>query len=665
METKNLGNIVRKDTNMSIEEITITDQRLETINVMEKRTRIHTYRKYYNDTTSKILDLLPRKMKQYRSEGRLEIAPGGWVVPDEGTVPYTAYIDQLSEGRNWVKHNIGTLSDISLDLDQFVMFAGSRYMQRHFGVRQTVIKRMHSGIKEFMMQNQMMNFWWRQDWDTSGEHDTFVHVEPYDWLSFADSCGPDRELCSDLDLGIDVSLPDLDSPKVNETIKLQYNSYKSLDDFTTKLVNQLHLKSAHFKHKSVLLPLGASCISTESEWDLQYRNTKIIMDYINSKPNFKTNIVFGTMKNLFEDIKPSSNKTDLLYPVITGDFVPYANDPFYWSGYFTTRPSLKRLGREVQESVTATDIFLALATMNLARTPQKRSERLRVWTKEIIDCRHEVNIFQHHDSITGTSRVNVISDYEKRLSKAFEKSQNILANLLSWQMSGIKRETAYSSVIPLTYGNQKAFTINFIETNKTNIVLQFVNSYHKARQHETTIEVIIQNNRCIGVFDNIGNKVKYREECISENKRRLSFEFNIPAMGWVIYNVTNNLGLLKSELSSKGDENSEDNDSNKENKDKERRLNVFTNSGRGVTSPKPGTFVALVDRVAQLRECALRQQVREDKLVKTSLFLTVEKRTTPNINDKRLSTESVILNGCYGFRLLTSLPRLKPSMEMF
>ncbi|WAR13898.1 MA2A2-like protein [Mya arenaria] len=110
---------------------------------------VKTYREYYNEFTRHILDLLTKKMNEFRDatfvwteicflqewwedqtaatrellkqlvkEGRLEISPGGWVVADEASVPYTAYLDQLSEGRNWVKRNIGTLSDISLGLDQ-------------------------------------------------------------------------------------------------------------------------------------------------------------------------------------------------------------------------------------------------------------------------------------------------------------------------------------------------------------------------------------------------------------------------------------------------------------------------------------------------------------------------------------------------------------------
>ncbi|WAQ94860.1 MA2A1-like protein [Mya arenaria] len=379
---------------------------------------VKTYREYYHEFTRHILDLLTKKMNEFRDatfvwteicflqewwkeqtaanrsllqqvvkESRLEISPGGWVIADEATVPYTAYLDQLSEGRHWVKRNMETLSDISLDLDQFDLSAGAHYVQHHYGIRNAVVKRVHHGIKEFMMKNRLMNFWWRQASDKSGEHDTFVQVEPYEWLSFTDSCGPDRNICSDLDLTRAARLPDLNTPEINRTIHLQHHNYNNLDDFATKLVKALHQKSQGYQHKQSLLPMRDSFrYRTEDEWNHQYRNTQILMGYINSQRKFKTNIAFGSMKKFFDDLKANKENADLRYPNITEDFMPFKVDsvPSYWSGYFTTRPFLKRLGREVQVYVTATDCFLALSLMKLSRK-QSNIDKRKNLTKKVTD----------------------------------------------------------------------------------------------------------------------------------------------------------------------------------------------------------------------------------------------------------------------------------------
>ncbi|WAR13872.1 MA2A1-like protein [Mya arenaria] len=559
---------VRKDSNIHIRANEFMNQ-LNSQNVIDSENLswltgyVRTYREYYNEFTRHILDLLMKKMNEFRDatfvwteicflqewweeqtaatrellkqlvkEGRLEISPGGWVVADEASVPYTAYLDQLSEGRNWVKRNIGTLSDISFGLDQFTLSPGAAYMQHHYGIRNAVLKRLHHGIKAFMMTNRLMNFWWRQEWDKS------------------DSCGPDRNVCSDLDLTNHARLPDLNTPEINKTIHLRYHKYNNLDDFATKLVKALHQKSEGYQHKQILLPLGDDFrYNTEADWNQQYRNTQILMRYINSQSKFKTNITFGTLQKFFDDMKTNKANTNLHYPIITGDFMPLKvkSSPFYWSGSFTTRPFLKRLGREVQESVTATDCFLALSLMKFSRN-KIDINRLKYLTKNVSDCRHEVNLFQHHDAVTGTSRARVILDYETRLLKTFVQSQDLLASILLQFITETNQHAVTRNVffVPLAHRHQHnhlidGFNINFPDTNDTEVSLMFVNSYHRTRKHGTNMEIDVQRNKRLMVLDNHGRKVDFQEKIVTENKRRISFDVDIPALGWVIFKVVNNL----------------------------------------------------------------------------------------------------------------------------
>lgn len=118
----------------------------------------------------------------------------------------------------------------------------------------------------------------------------------------------------------------------------------------------------------------------------------------------KVNLFYSTpscyLKSLYD--------AGITWPTKTDDFFPYASDPHaYWTGYFTSRPTIKRFERvgnhylQICKQLTAT-----------AKVPEKFFDgHLKV-------LKMAMGVMQHHDAVTGTEKQHVANDYSRRLDLA-------------------------------------------------------------------------------------------------------------------------------------------------------------------------------------------------------------------------------------------------------
>ena len=153
------------------------------------------------------------------------------------------------------------------------------------------------------------------------------------------------------------------------------------------------------------------------EWDQQYSNYKLLIDYINSrKSEYNTEVIFGTPKDYFREIRKRMEH----FPSLQGDFFVYSDifsegRPAYWSGYFTTRPYMKILDRELEGNLRSAEILYTLA-LNLAKQNGGQDIKLyETYFEKLVKARRNLGLFQHHDAITGTSKSFVMRDYALKL----------------------------------------------------------------------------------------------------------------------------------------------------------------------------------------------------------------------------------------------------------
>jgi len=113
-------------------------------------------------------------------------------------------------------------------------------------------------------------------------------------------------------------------------------------------------------------------------------------------------------------------KENISWPLKERDFFPYADGAHqFWTGYFTSRPALKRYVRE---------------TGSYLRTVQQLSVLGGVNTAEALEDMQALaeaqGVAQHHDAVSGTAKQHVTFDYAKRLSKGRAKVTSVASAAL-------------------------------------------------------------------------------------------------------------------------------------------------------------------------------------------------------------------------------------------
>ncbi|CAK5048380.1 unnamed protein product [Meloidogyne enterolobii] len=195
-----------------------------------------------------------------------------------------------------------------------------------------------------------------------------------------------------------------------------YNIDQKLNDFLNIVNEQAKVQ----RHNHVLIAMGGDF--TYSNAELWFNNLDKLILAGNKKKNItNVNIFYSTptcyIKALEQTTKPNFPKRD-------GDFFPYADQlDRYWTGYFTSKPSLKGLTRK---SSSLLQVTRALYTLMKAKT-KLNSDNLKM---ELFE--RSIALTTHHDAITGTSKELVTKNYMKRLLQGWDAAEIILTNTLAF-----------------------------------------------------------------------------------------------------------------------------------------------------------------------------------------------------------------------------------------
>ncbi|KAB7502024.1 Lysosomal alpha-mannosidase [Armadillidium nasatum] len=148
--------------------------------------------------------------------------------------------------------------------------------------------------------------------------------------------------------------------------------------------------------------------------------------YVNArqKNGSRVNLVYST-PSCYVDALHNEN---IKWPTKTDDFFPYSSDPHaFWTGYFTSRPTLKGLIRKCNNLLQAIKQVSAILRLNRGEELERLAEAMAV--------------AQHHDAVTGTAKQHVTDDYYKRLFIGMLGTNELLSE-------GFRKMTQSSNSVP-------------------------------------------------------------------------------------------------------------------------------------------------------------------------------------------------------------------------
>ncbi|XP_029431658.1 alpha-mannosidase 2x isoform X2 [Rhinatrema bivittatum] len=480
--------------------------------------------------------------------GQLEMATGGWVMPDEANSHYFAMIDQLIEGHQWLEKNIGVTPRSGWAVDPFGHSSTMPYLLKRSNLTSMLIQRVHYSIKKHFAATQNLEFMWRQTWDSDSSTDIFCHMMPFYSYDVPHTCGPDPKICCQFDFR---RLP---GGRINCPWKVPPRAITDANvaERANLLLDQYRKKSKLYRSNVLLVPLGDDFRYDKlQEWDAQFLNYQKLFDYMNSHPELHVKAQFGTLSDYFDSlykklgITPGVKPPD--FPVLSGDFFSYADrEDHYWTGYYTSRPFYKSLDRVLESHLRGAEILYSLALNHARRAGMDNKYPLSDYAL-LTDARRNLGLFQHHDAITGTAKEAVVVDYGVRLLHSLLNLKHVTINAAHYLVLEDKETYHYDQSLPFLSMDDTRLNQDSLP-EKTVIKLdsfpRYVVVYNPVEQKRLCVVSLLVNTAWVRVLTEEGQPLAVQLSGVWQSATdmtasvyQVSFIAHLPALGLSVFQL--------------------------------------------------------------------------------------------------------------------------------
>uniref|UniRef100_A0AAQ6AET3 Lysosomal alpha-mannosidase n=1 Tax=Amphiprion ocellaris TaxID=80972 RepID=A0AAQ6AET3_AMPOC len=335
---------------------------------------------------------MQQTVRQLVNEGRLEFVNGGWCMSDEATTHYSAVIDQMTMGLRFLNETFGACGRprVAWHIDPFgharehaSMFAQMGYDGFFFG------RLDYQDRARRMMAKEQELLWRASDSLTPPVADLFTGILPNGY-------NPPEGFCWD---------QSCDDPPIRDDPDLEdYN----VDDVVKRFMAIAENQALVYKTNHIIMTMGSDFQYENA--NLWYKNLDKLIRYVNGlqSNSSKVNVLYSTPSCYLQEL----HRANLTWALKTDDFFPYADSAHdFWTGYFTSRPALKRYERISNSNLQTCNQLEVLGGPVSRKGPFGGGDK------------KAMAVAQHHDAVSGTEKQHVANDYARKLASGWQHCQ--------------------------------------------------------------------------------------------------------------------------------------------------------------------------------------------------------------------------------------------------
>lgn len=380
-------------------------------------------------------DAMKNIVKKLVEEGRLEFINGGWCMNDEATVTYHSTIEQMTLGLKFLEDNFGHCArpKVGWQIDPFGHTNEQASLFSQFGFDGMFFTRESYLDKAERTLYKNLDLIWHGDRalnDQSGSIFTNIFRDGYD---------APTGYCFDAYCKDEILVDNKKSYEYNLDSRGHYMIGFIREYAQSKLTNH------------VLIPFGGDFQFSAAGQN--FKSLDKLINYINSNaPDI--NIFYSTPSCYQYSVYNYLEESKLKLPEKFDDFMPYDSSPsVWWSGYFSSRPSVKLIERETA------NLLQVARTVSMGELIRKGTTKATNWVNSVkqheSQCLNQLwevlGDLQHHDAVTGTEKQHVADDYVRRAYDAWITCVKFIGDIRRKQLvDSIKHTQKYKDHVRST-----------------------------------------------------------------------------------------------------------------------------------------------------------------------------------------------------------------------